>query len=119
MSNKVEKAKEVTKIENSWEVSEKVVHNRCDEEIDTNPEVANDNDLCQWIETANKTYVPSSKIKLRNNIPAGIYDIDIQNDRYVLKKQSINLDELLFLPMSVFDTVLNDMNFFWTHEENF
>ncbi len=87
-----------------------------DEEIE---EVVNNNDLCQWIETANKTYIPSAKIKLRNTVPAGIYDIAVENYRFVLKKQSVNLDELLFLPMPVFDTVLSDMKFFWEHEENF
>src|SRR5271157_4903307 len=65
-------------------------------------EIVNSN-YCQWLETSNKTFIPSSKVKIYNNIPAGIYDIAIEKEQYVLKKQKIFLDELLQLPKEVFD----------------
>jgi|GEM_PF-977306 len=76
---------------------------------------------CEWIESKNNNYIPTSPLIIRKKLPAGIYDISWDGERhvYIFNKQKLELDELLNLPNPLFKQILNDMEYFWDNEDKF
>jgi len=75
----------------------------------------------EWIEIRPGEYIPSDTVKITKFVQPGMYNIewDHQNGWPVFLKQKINLDELFVLPDPVFNTILNDMKYFWDNEIKF
>jgi SpoVK/Ycf46/Vps4 family AAA+-type ATPase len=70
------------------------------------------------ISGADKHYYPSEKVS--ETLPKGIYMIerDANNELY-FKKQTTNFDELLLLPDSTSEKIVNEIELFWTKEKEF
>jgi DNA replication protein DnaC len=79
------------------------------------------NDVCEWIESSNETFIPTNSLTIHQKLPGGIYDIDYNSNRgcFVFKKKTLCLDELLNLPDPTFDLILKDMKYFWENEHKF
>jgi len=75
----------------------------------------------EWIEIKPGEYIPSDTVRTTKFMVPGLYQIewDHQNGWPVFLKQKINLDELFILPNPVFNTILDDMKYFWDNEKKF
>ena len=89
-------------------------------EEDTNKE-KNSGEYCEWIKIKGETFVPTAKIDIRKKINPGVYKLvyDRKYEEVALEKRELNLDELLYLPDPVFDTIVNDIEYFWNNEDKF
>ena len=75
----------------------------------------------EWIEIKPGEYIPSNTVKTTKFLQPGLYNIewDHQNNWPIFLKQNINLDELFVLPNPIFNTILDDMKYFWDNERKF
>src|SRR4030065_2202125 len=63
-------------------------------------------------------YFPS--LKTAESLPSGLYVIGMdQMEGVFFKKQDVELDELLVLPDSTSEKVIEEIKFFWTREQAF
>lgn len=76
---------------------------------------------CQWRKEPNGAYHPVSEITLIDELPGGKYDIQWSNDtnQYFFVKTSIVLDELLDLPNPTFNSIIDDIKYFWDNKKLF
>lgn len=76
---------------------------------------------CQWQVEPNGAYYPVSKIRLIDELPGGKYDIQWSNEtnQYFFSKTSVELDELLNLPNPTFNSIIDDIKYFWNNKELF
>jgi len=81
----------------------------------------NNNNFSKWIDIGNNTFVPTKEIILRKKLEPGNYSIiwNREHNTFGFSKQILNLDELLMLPNTNFDNIINDMIYFWNNEEKF
>lgn len=81
----------------------------------------NNDGYCEWVKIKGNTYVPSLKNIIEKQIQPGVYDLsyDHRFEEVVLVKRKVILDELLYLPDPIFDTIINDIEYFWDNEEKF
>ena len=98
---------------------------KCSEtEITEAPEqkVFSSNDkYVEWILRNGNSYYPTRKIKLVPTLLPGSYNISWDgsiNEYYFLKK-SVFSDELYVLPNGIFETILEDLDYFWKNIEKF
>ena len=96
---------------------------KCSEtEITEAPEqkVFSSNDkYVEWILRNGNSYYPTRKIKLVPTLLPGSYNISWDgsiNEYYFLKK-SVFSDELYVLPNGIFETILEDLDYFWKNIE--
>ena len=75
----------------------------------------------EWIEIRPGQYIPTDTVRTTKFIQPGLYQIewDHQNNWPVFLKQRMELDELFLLPNPTFNTILNDMKYFWDNEKRF
>jgi hypothetical protein len=80
----------------------------------------NDNMYIQWMIKAGN-YYPAGKIITKNKLKPGIYSINWDGNigSFYFVKNEVYLDELLYLPVPVFTSILEDMKFFWKSEDKF
>jgi len=77
-------------------------------------------DYIEWVKSGNNTYFPSGKVVIVDNIPPGIYEIGLdQNKGYFLQNKEVNLDELFVLPSKEQDAIIADIRKFWIRKQNF
>lgn len=84
-------------------------------------EKINNNGFIEWIVGPNDQYIPTLKITTISKLLPGKYKIEWNGvyNEWMFVKQSINLDELLNLPNSVFNEILEDINYFWDNKHLF
>jgi len=89
--------------------------------IKVSTEEVNTGGYCQWQKESNNEYYPVGDIILTNKLPAGKYDIEWSNRREVFFfiKTSVVLDELLDLPNPVFNSIIDDIKYFWNNKNLF
>lgn len=87
-----------------------------DEELYKNSE-----GYCEWMLVNGDTYVPTLKIRKRKKIKPGVYKLKYSHkyEEYVYQEKKLSLDELLWLPDPIFDTIINDIEYFWNNEKKF
>lgn len=75
----------------------------------------------EWIVGSNNQFIPTAKILTIKKLIPGKYSIKWNEEysRYCFIKESINLDELLYLPNPVFDKIITDIDYFWDHKNLF
>jgi hypothetical protein len=75
----------------------------------------------EWIVGTNNQFIPTGKITTIKKLKPGKYSIAWNNEysRYCFVKESVNLDELLYLPNPVFDKIITDIDYFWDHKDLF
>lgn len=76
---------------------------------------------CQWLQEPNNAFHPAGKIILRNELPGGKYDIlwSGQRNQYYFVKTNVYLDELLDLPNPIFNSIIDDIKYFWDNKKLF
>ena len=79
------------------------------------------NDYSQWIVGKNNMFIPSEEIITTNKLIPSRYKLEWSNsyDRWCFVKEEINSDELLKLPSPVFQSIINDIEFFWNNKHLF
>ena len=92
-----------------------------DEEGDIIIENDRTTEYTEWLVKSNNRYYPSLPLKTEKKLPAGVYDIeyDSRELEFFVVKKDLNLNELIMLPNPIFETIVNDMKFFWSNEEIF
>lgn len=93
------------------------VTNESVEKLDEN----NYDGYCEWIRIKGDTYVPSTKVDIQQEVKPGVYKLGYngQYNEEIFIKHNLNLDELLWLPDPIFDTIINDIEYFWDNEDKF
>lgn len=81
----------------------------------------NNDGYCQWEVKPNGAYYPVNKITLIDELPGGKYNIEWSNitNEYFFIKTSVILDELLELPNPTFNSIINDIKYFWDNKNLF
>ena len=87
-------------------------------------EKSNDNDSLQsysmWVRLSPTEYIASRKINTVKKVEAGYYKFGANSDgNLLLTKYERKNDELLKLPNSIFDEILNDIKVFWKSKDVF
>jgi AAA+ superfamily predicted ATPase len=82
-------------------------------------EKKNKNSYTCWINETNGEFIPS--IKTTELIEPGKYKIKWNNKygKYGFAKQTLKLDELLYLPNNTFKEILSDIEYFWDNKDLF
>jgi hypothetical protein len=82
-------------------------------------EERNTNQLSCWVVNKENEFVPC--MYTVPTLPPGKYKIKWNSayNSYAFLKQSINLDELLELPNTIFKEILSDIDYFWNNKEIF
>lgn len=74
-----------------------------------------------WIVESNNQYIPTLELLTIPKLIPGKYAIKWNDEyrRYMFVKEKLQLDELLNLPNPIFNSILNDIDYFWDHKELF
>jgi energy-coupling factor transporter ATP-binding protein EcfA2 len=74
-----------------------------------------------WIVGANNQFIPTPKITTIKKLIPGKYSIKWNDEysRYCFVRESVNLDELLYLPNPVLEKIITDIDYFWDHKDLF
>ncbi len=77
--------------------------------------------FCQWKNELGNYYIPYPKINFVKAVPAGFYKIEWNSKEqlYMLVERTVYNDELLKLPYPNFDSIINDIEYFWNSEQKF
>ncbi|MFW6219989.1 MAG: AAA family ATPase, partial [bacterium] len=79
------------------------------------------NDYKKWEVLPNNTYAPLGNFKTTKKLIPGKYHLsfDSKSGRYLFIKAEMNLDELFVLPEPSFNSILDDIKFFWKNPQKF
>lgn len=78
----------------------------------------NKGNLAMWATFQGNNYIPCEESAYI--LPSGQYSIEHSNNHGVFfKKRTVNLDDLLILPDSAVEDVINQIEDFWTKEQHF
>jgi hypothetical protein len=74
----------------------------------------------QYVVEKDKYFYPSGEIETTRILPPGYYELKYaQNTGIYAMRRDVVTDELIKLPLKVFNQVLTDIETFWTKQENF
>ena len=84
---------------------------------DTDSKIKNFNDI-QWTAISEDEFRASGRSQER--FKAGIYEIDVDNNIGIyFRKKKINIDDLIEFNVSIYDTILSEIDKFWEVEDIF